>query len=266
MIRRILVSYLIYSGIASVAEVVPQNSLLNADSKLSAIEKQDQAYLLRHNPFYFAYANPTSKLQLSFKTRFVQDVPLYFGYTQLMFWELLHDSKPFGDLTFNPELFYRFNMRNWGWFLDTADVGWAHNSNGKAGTATRSFNEVYVRVGLKKEFNRWITVLSVRGSYLHAFDDTNKNIQRYIGPLSLKLSFIQLYDAWIDKSELVIQATPGGKFADNWGKGGYQFSASFRLGRMKVIPSFYLQYYTGYAESLLNYNKAVSTFRGGIIF
>ena len=181
-----------------------------------------------------------------------------------MFWDLVHKSKPFRDLTFNPEMFYRWDLGT-GW-LDSADFGYAHNSNGKEGPPSRSYNTAYGQVNMQREFKSWIARLSVRAGYLHDFDETNKDIQKYVGPFTYKLSFIQLYDAWIDKSEIAIQGTPGGRFGDNWGKGGYQFSWSFRVGRMNVIPSFYVQYYTGYAESLLNYDRNVSTFRGGLIF
>lgn len=54
--------------------------------------EEDHAYLLRHNPFYFAYGNPISKVQLSFRMKPIADIPLYFAYTQLMFWELQRDS------------------------------------------------------------------------------------------------------------------------------------------------------------------------------
>lgn len=241
-----------------------ESSLIDAPDKSTAIEEEDHAYLLRHNPFYFAYANPTSKVQLSFRTTLIKKVPLYFGYTQVMFWELLHNSKPFQDLTFNPELFYRVDM-NHGW-LDNFDAGYEHTSNGKAGDPSRSYNDAFLRLNFKKELRRWITKFSIKAAYLHAFDTTNANLREYVGPLSYKISFIQLFDSWVDKTELSVQATPGGKAGENWGKGGYQFSASFRLGRVNVIPSFYLQYYTGYAESLLNYDRNISTFRGGFIF
>jgi phospholipase A1/A2 len=239
-------------------------SLADAPDKAQAIADEDHAYLLRHNPFYFAYGNPLSKIQLSFKTKLVKHWPLYFAYTQLMFWELGHSSKPFRDLTFNPELFYRIDTGDH--WLDNLDIGYAHDSNGKAGDVSRSYNEAYVQLNFKKELQNWVAHFSVRGGYLHAFDEGNEDIQTYVGPLTYKLSFVQLYDAWIDKSEFAIQATPGGKFGDNWGKGGYQFSWSFRLGRMNILPSFYVQYYSGYAESLLNYNQNISTFRGGLIF
>jgi hypothetical protein len=246
-------------------EPAPVQKILAAPNRSEALNDEDHAYLLRHNPFYFAYGNPISKIQLSFKTQLVRKVPLYFAYTQQMFWALNADSKPFQDLTYNPELFYRFGFEEMG-FLKSADVGWAHDSNGKAGADSRSYNTLYARANLEHEFRRWIFRLSGTASYLHAFDDGNEDIGDYIGPFSLKLSWIQLYDAWIDKSEIALTATSGGKFSQNFDYGGYQLSWSFRLGGINLLPSFYFQYYTGYAESLLNYNIYEHAFRGGIMF
>lgn len=239
-------------------------ALFSPQSRSAALYREDQAYLLRHNPFYFAYGNPISKLQLSFRTKLIRPIPLYFAYTQLMFWALQQNSKPFRDLTYNPELFYRQSLVHT--LPVSVDFGWMHNSNGKDGDASRSYNSIYLRMNSEAEYERWIVRAALTAAYLHAFDDTNRDIQNYIGPLTLKVAFIQLWEAWIDKSEFDLQATPGGKFAQDFGHGGYQVSWSFRLGKLDLVPSFYVQYYTGYAESLLNYSQYVHAFRAGVIF
>ncbi|MBX3021770.1 MAG: phospholipase A [Bdellovibrionales bacterium] len=228
--------------------------------------EEENSLLQRHHPFYFAYGSGLSKLQLSFKTPLIREVPLYFGYTQFMFWSLRERSYPFRDINYNPELFYRWHLGQAG-VLKSIDLGgWEHNSNGRAGAESRSYDTNYVRFNLEKAGTRWTTRATVQLSYLHGFDDSNRDIQNYISPLSLHLSFIQLFDSWVDKSEISLQASPGGKFADQWQRGGYQISWSFRIGRMDMIPAFYLQYYRGYAENLLNYNQEVNQFRGGVIF
>lgn len=242
----------------------PEEEAKPSDTK-KRIEKEDSALLQRHRPFYFAYGDPLSKLQVSFKTPLVRNIPLYFGYTQFMFWALTEKSKPFRDMTYNPELFYRWT-KHWG-LLSSIDFGiFAHNSNGKGGADTRSLDEQYIRMNFEREGPRWLTRFAVQAAYLHGFDKENRNIQKYLGPLSFSISFIQLFDAWFDKSEIALQATPGGKFADAWDYGGYQLSLSFRLGKLALVPAFYLQFYQGYAETLLNYDKRVSEFRGGVIF
>lgn len=267
MTRSLIFLALVFTTIQAFAhaDVSSEGSLLDAPNKSKALHEEDASILQRHYPFYFAYGRPDSKLQVSFKVPVVRTWPLYFGYTQFMFWALETKSKPFRDLTYNPELFYRWE-NDWGYF-HSIDFGLlSHTSNGKDGPDTRSLDKQYVRMNFEREGPRWVTRLGVQLSYLHGFDDENKDIQDYIGPLGLSLSFIQLFDSWVDKSEIGLQASPGGKFADRWDRGGYQLSWSFRFGKLKLVPAFYTQYYYGYAETLLNYNKQVKEFRAGIIF
>lgn len=250
------------------AEVGSEGALVDTPERPEDIDKENSRILQRHLPFYFAYGRPTSKLQLSFKSPVLRSQPLYFAYSQLMFWELEADSKPFHDLSYNPELFYRVNTEKWARALTSIDLGiYSHTSNGKRGLDSRSLNKNYVRFNFERKGPRWITRTGVQFAYLHGFDPTNTDIQDYIGPFALSVSFTQLFDtSWVDKSEIALQASPGGKFGTRWDHGGYQVSWSFRLGRIDLVPAFYLQYYKGYAESLLNYNDEVSEFRGGIIF
>ncbi len=262
----LLITLILMFSAQARAEEGTGGSLLNADNKTEKLEEEDKSILERHYPFYFAYGRPSSKLQVSFKVPVVRGIPLYFGYTQFMFWNLEEESKPFKDFTYNPELFYRHNTGNMGW-LKSVDFGiFGHNSNGKKEIESRSLDKHYVRFNFDREGSRWITRFGAQLSYLYNFDETNMDIQKYIGPLSLSVSFIQLFDSWVDKSEVALTASPGGKLASRWNRGGYQLSWSFRFGKFQLVPAFYLQYYYGYAETLLNYNKEVSEFRGGIIF
>lgn len=234
-------------------------------NKVGKIEREDSEILQRHQPFYFVYGDPTSKLQISFKSPMVRRIPLYFAYTQLMFWALSEESKPFRDLTYNPELFYRIKFPDS--VFQSLDLGiWSHMSNGKGGSDSRSYDKNYARINMEKEFTRWLIKLAIEVGYLHRLDPTNNNIQNYVGPLKVEVRFVQLYNALIDKSEISFTAAPGGRLADRISRGGYQVSWSFRLGRLALVPAFYLQYYNGYAETLLNYDKQVSELRAGVIF
>lgn len=85
-----------------------------------------------------------TKIQLSLKIRIIQDQNLYFGYTQLMLWELERPDPYFSDVNYNPEFFYRFHLadRNTRWL----DIGpFEHESNGKGGIDERSWDRTYIR-------------------------------------------------------------------------------------------------------------------------
>jgi len=222
--------------------------------------------LQRHHPFFFAYNKSLSKLQMSFKAPLMKNLPLYFGYTQLMFWDLHADSKPFRDLTYNPELFYRHSVSNWG-YLKSFDLSFLnHTSNGKDGTESRSLDRTSLRANFEKEYSRRILSFYVQLSYLYAIAKNNEDIRDYISPLAIGVTAYQLFDSWLDKSEISFQLIPGGKKGDEISSGGYQASWSFRPGGLNVVPALYLQFYSGYAETLLNYNNRVEIFRAGFIF
>lgn len=264
--KRIVCIFLFLLGCSALAEGDSAGPKVALPKNSHEMDKGEATLLERHYPVYFAYSGHLSKVQLSFKTPLVRNVPVFFGYTQVMFWDLGADSKPFRDLTYNPEIFYRWNLGDKGFLRAIDFIPWSHNSNGKQGQESRSYEKVTVRAHTEYELKRNILRISAQASYLYGFDPTNRDIQDYIGPFSIAISFIQLYSFWIDKGDFTIQASPGGKFANKFSRGGYQFSYSFRLGGINLVPAFYLQYYTGYAETLLNYNKHINEFRGGFIF
>ena len=247
-------------------QITSGTPLASAANKVEILRDQDEAYLQRHYPFYFAYNAGLSKLQISFKSPVARTWPLYFGYTQLMFWALRDDSKPFSDLTYNPELFYRQKLVGWG-LVKSIDLGILnHTSNGRDGSESRSFDRAHLKLNFEKEFSRWIMSFHVQWSVLYDIEDGNSDIRDYISPLAVGVSTVQLFDSWVDKSELALQLIPGGRKGQEISSGGYQASWSFRLGGLDVVPAFYLQYYHGYAETLLNYHSRVDVFRVGFIF
>jgi outer membrane phospholipase A len=94
-------------------------SLLSVFFVLSAMSSQVQAasdeyitpktWLEGYKPNYFLYGTPDSKIQLSAKVQILEEARLYFGYSQLMFWNISYASSPIADVNFNPELFFQMN-------------------------------------------------------------------------------------------------------------------------------------------------------------
>src|SRR5271156_48142 len=95
--------------------------------------------LYQYKPIYFLMGNPYTKIELSFKTQIVSNVPIYFGYTQLMLWDLFIPSPYFYDLNYNPLVWYRFNINESSQQL-VDFIPFEHESNGKGGTLERSWN------------------------------------------------------------------------------------------------------------------------------
>lgn len=241
------------------------NKLIGERDKVEKIEQKEEQLVLRHKQIYFADSVPISKIQFSFKSPVIENFPLYAAYSQIIFWRLREDSKPFEDATYNPEIFYRYGIK--GNDLKSIDFGaWEHNSNGRKGPDSRSYDQSYVRLNYAFEARDWVTEVSGKASWIYNKDETNLDIYKYISPFEFSVRFIQLFDSIVDKGELSLDLRPGGSYGQDWHMGGYQVGFSFRLGGLKIVPAFYLQYYHGYAETLVNYDKKLDQYRAGFIF
>ncbi|MCX6118959.1 MAG: phospholipase A [Proteobacteria bacterium] len=241
--------------------------LSQSRDKMTTLEGQENLALLRYRPVYFLYGNPDTKAQISFKFLLIRTVPLYIGYSQLVFWRLNAKSRPFEDATYHPELFYRWNFPKSR--VTTVDFGpWSHLSNGKTEEASRSVDETFVRVNSRWDFSSLTLLLSGTGSINYNEDETNRDLYLYRGPFEIQGSVINFFDLqqFIDKSEFNVRMFPGGRYGERWQHGGYEIGFNFRFGAYDVFPTFYLQYYQGFAESMINYNQFVRQFRAGISF
>ena len=58
---------------------------------------------------------------------------------------------------------------------------------------------------------------------------------------------------------------PGGDYGQYLKNGGYEIAWSFRWGGLNIVPAFYLQYYEGFAESLIHYDEREKIIRGGFV-
>ena len=234
-------------------------------SQIKANEEKEDLRILYYKPIYFAYGNPLTKLQFSFRSPLFEEIPFNFAYSQIIFWELGADSKPFLDATYNPEFFYRWKVDQGS--LQTVDFGaWEHNSNGKAGDASRSYDQSYVRLNYGFEGKRWITQFSAKIKILYDNDEENADIYDFVSPLEFGLRFQQIFNSFLDRGELDFNFHPGGRYAQDFDKGGYEIGVNFHAKILKVVPAFYIQYYRGYAETLLNYNQRVEELRAGLMF
>jgi len=120
-------------------------SLSSSPTEAQAEEGQPTLVRLQqYRPIYFLFGKTDTKIQFSFKVQWIETLPVYFAYTQLMMWDVLKPSAPFRDLNYNPEVFYRWNIdHNASRWLDFG--AFEHESNGRAGTASRSWNRLYLR-------------------------------------------------------------------------------------------------------------------------
>ena len=225
-----------------------------------------------YDPLYFAVGRnggATARFQLSLKYRLFSPTDAahprfndhwYLGYTQTSLWDLHSNSIPFVDTTYNPSLFWMreslLESQDKHWFLGL-NTGVEHKSNGKAGDDSRSLNDLY----LQPEFN-YRTGGGGTLSFLPRFKyyvgtDPDMRYADYLGHVDWKLRWAQ--DDGLVLSGLYRQGTGG--------HNATQLEAAWPLKRTFLHMNGYLyaQYFRGYGETLLDYNrKNEPQFRIGI--
>ena len=203
--------------------------------------------------------NSDVKFQISFQQRLTKSVLpwntyLYLFYTQKAIWHVFEESLPFHDLNFNPGIgLSRFIiMKNR--LVGKATMMIEHESNGRDGTASRSWNkiswagEAYISPYLMAHAKFWIPIID--GKY-------NRDILRYCGVYQAGFQAKSLDDKWVLDMTLVKR--------QGW---NLNFNTIVQLGyRINHNSNQFimLQYYNGYGESMLNYNQYHSRIRVGLL-
>ena len=246
----------------SEGEATAQQTVVLEDAELPALSVNE--------PMYFLMGGEgDARFQLSFNYRLfspdgaiVKLAPflkgMYFGYTQNSFWDLGEDSKPFRDTSYRPSLFWQGKLEGREWMPQTWKAGYEHESNGREDEDSRSIDTLFFEPRWQKKFADG-SVLSFNPRIRAYLDkEENPDIQRYRGFVNWAAQYGR-DDGW--------------KFTANYlqGTAGYataQIDASYPLGTevFSNIGSFiHFQYFSGYGETLLNYNDRKSDqFRIGI--
>ena len=253
------------------------------DDKANAVELLFEPY--KENYFLFLSTRNDSKFQISFKYKLFTsnkknrtilgvELPaqksfwdkLYFGYTQKSIWDWLEDSAPFEDHNFNPELFWCSDDKNCN-TLDSSEgkenlmwkirhyAGYEHESNGREGPSSRSWNRLYYRpifwrgaYGIAPKV--WLVTSESEignGDYL----------SQYIGYFELDL--FARHD-----NEVAYGATF--RYAEK----GWSVLTDFSIPQKEIFsesdfnPYWYIQLFSGYAEDLLKYNEKRNVLRIGL--
>lgn len=192
-----------------------------------------------------------AKFQFSLRYRVFD--PLYVGFTQTSLWDWEGESRPFYDTSYKPRAWLGRD-RLWGtegvWNLGGA-VGAGHESNGKAGDDSRSVNIAFLRPRLRLDGRDGWRAEVEPMTYLYLEKSDNPDIQRYRGYCDLTLAAVQEHG-------LKIAATLRKGADHRLEVGSAQLDISYPLGQWLGGgdgPYLHLQGFTGYGESLLDYDK-----------
>ncbi|MYL26223.1 MULTISPECIES: phospholipase A [Halomonadaceae] len=193
------------------------------------------------------------KFQLSFRLPLLTGVfegpnRLWFGYTQLAFWQLYNteESSPFREINFEPEIFMTHNL---GWEigpgeLETLIIGLNHESNGREEPFSRSWNRV--KAGMVYRTDNWTIALEpwYRLKPSRAEDD-NPDIERYLG-------YGELNAVYNPTGTHALGISLMNNLRDENNRTSVEINWSFPVS--ESIKA-HIQYYNGYGESLIDYNE-----------
>ena len=195
---------------------------------------------------------------------------LWFAYTQSSFWQLYDasHSRPFRENNYEPEFIYSMRPNEllgdselWPAILN---VGLVHQSNGQSNPRSRSWNRVYIQPGIERSYGngRRIVLLARLWHRIKedAVSDDNPDITNYLGHGDLELRYsldgkweataierirsfeLNLAAPW-DSIRLLTLAAPG-----------------------EHNTNIHIQYFTGYGESLIDYNHRQTRWGVGMSF
>jgi phospholipase A1 len=264
-------------------EPAPAASLI--DRTWGFLPESQRAYLRLHQPNYLLFARYTSdvnrkpyeplfeafedddydfedieaKFQLSFKGRLLTTDDrrwgLWFAYTQQSQWQLYAGdiSRPFRETNYMPEVFgsFRPGVEIAGMQWNLLNFGYTHQSNGRSDPISRSWDRLFVEAGLERGNFVLLTRLWTRirpGDY----EDDNPDIVDYYGHGEITGTY-----HW-GSNTLSLMAR--GNL--DTGKGAAQFTWATRplLGPLRG----YLQVFTGYGESMIDYDWNQTTVGLGV--
>jgi phospholipase A1/A2 len=250
------------------SEIAPEPAKPTAEAKL--VDKPPPLALSVYEPVYFIMGDDdglNAKFQISFRYRlFDGEGPLarrlpwiddlYLSFSQTSLWDLDEISKPFKDSSYRPRLF--FANYDLGRVFDGlvrlgVETGAGHESNGKDGDESRSLNMFYVRptltFGDPEGFNVYLAPLI----HNYVAKDENPDIEDYRG-----------YVDWMfgagSKGGLNFWALLRKGERSHFGSA--ELNLSYPLSKLSggdLTGWLMLQYFGGYGESLLDYNRKLDS-------
>jgi len=197
--------------------------------------------------------------QLSFKMKMLEQafsypVDLWFGYTQESFWQAYNrsESSPFRETNYQPELMVTtpLALNLGGVDVRYLTLGLVHQSNGQTSTLSRSWNRIYAQIGAEKDnfavnFRIWKRLDNARS------DNDNIDITDYLGHGDLTASY-----RW-DGHEVSLLARRNLHTNHGALQVGWAFPVAANL-------KGYVQAFSGYGQSLIDYNYAQKSIGVGV--
>ncbi|WP_417685795.1 phospholipase A [Pseudidiomarina gelatinasegens] len=204
-----------------------------------------------------SYQPTEVKLQLSLRTKIFENLmfggDVWVAYSQTSLWQAWNsdDSSPFRSTDYRPEVFYILPWQEeWDFIpgnarIRFAKVGFGHESNGQRKPDSRSWNYVYFGGAVEWGPVVWESTWKQRVNETGDNDD-NPDLIRFRGNFENRLSWrnsLSTYSLTRVTREL------------SWDRGSWRLDFTHPLNSEKPDGlRFYIQIFSGYGETLLDYN------------
>jgi phospholipase A1/A2 len=219
------------------------------------------------------YKSTEAQFQMSFKIPLTEPllnnqlIP-FFAYTGRAWWQVYDSerSRPFREYNHEPEFIVALpisGVQALGWKLRLASLGFNHQSNGRSVPQSRSWNrivgEAYADYGSAYWSSLKIWKRLPEPAKLLPTDskgDDNPDISRYMGNFEFKLG-------WLKPQSHQLTLTTR-KSLSSGGKGALQIDWSHPIPSTPALR-WYAQGFSGYGDSLIDYNQKINRFGLGIM-
>jgi phospholipase A1 len=214
------------------------------------------------------YKQFEAKYQISLRAKVVEGLvlphaDLWFAYTQQSLWQLWNhkDSAPFRSTDYQPEVIYvvpvpkRLGTLPSGWRWQMAQFGFTHQSNGQSAPLSRSWNRVFVGLGLERgEFG-----LQIRANQRlkeSASEDDNPDMTRYMG-------MTDVVAMWLPGRAVATLTWRANFHHPEMGSKQLDWTYPVHQDQPQGLR-WYVQVFSGYGETLLDYNHKQSSVGLGV--
>lgn len=220
------------------------------------------------------YRKEELRLQLSVRTKLATGIltpadsplrdSLWLAYSQQSYWQFFNSglSRPFRSTDYEPEAIYVYPTTAklpFGWNWRYSGAGLVHQSNGQSDPLSRSWNRYYLMTGFEKDDTYMVTGRVWKRISESAAKDNNPGISNYIGRGEVAATWNpSTRNTFIG----TVRGTPG---ADAKGSLRLEWLRSLGDGRGNSYSGlrFHTQLFTGYGDSLIDYNRKRTVFSVG---
>ena len=183
---------------------------------------------------------------------------LQFAYTNLSFWQAYNDNEsyPFRETNHEPEVFFIF-VNDWeifGMKNRLIQLGIVHQSNGRSAGQSRTWNRVYADMIFQHNdfylsFKPWYHLAATDSA-----KDENPDIDKFYGHSEIRAA----YAGGTHTASIMLR-----NYLEHPSYGALEINWSFPMTKR---VKWFVQYFNGYGESLIDYNVRTNRLGVGIAF